>query len=59
VIEVNASCYLEQSSEFATAAAAAGIDYAALIGRIVEAAVKRHAQGPEKSRRARKRRKAV
>ena len=27
VIEVNASCYLEQTSEFAMAAAAAGIDY--------------------------------
>ena len=27
VIEVNANCYLEQESEFATAAAAAGLDY--------------------------------
>ena len=27
VIEVNANCYLERSGEFATAAAAAGIDY--------------------------------
>ena len=27
VIEVNANCYLEQTSEFATAAAAAGLDY--------------------------------
>ena len=27
VIEVNASCYLEETGEFATAAAAAGIDY--------------------------------
>jgi D-alanine-D-alanine ligase len=42
VIEVNASCYLEQSSEFAAAAAAAGIDYNALVGRIVEVACERH-----------------
>jgi D-alanine-D-alanine ligase len=41
VIEVNASCYLEQSGEFATAAAAAGIDYVALINRIVELAAER------------------
>lgn len=41
VIEVNASCYLEQSSEFATAAAAAGIPYDALIPRIVAEAVDR------------------
>jgi D-alanine-D-alanine ligase len=38
VIEVNASCYLEKSSEFATAAAAADLDYPALINRIVELA---------------------
>jgi D-alanine-D-alanine ligase len=42
VIEVNASCYLEQSGEFARAAAAAGIDHDALIGRIVELALERH-----------------
>ncbi len=59
VIEVNASCYLEQSSEFATAAAAAGIDYPTLVGRIVEAAVERCEAGPEKSRRGRRRRQAV
>src|SRR5262249_50069397 len=41
VIEVNASCYLEGSGEFATAAAAADLDYAALIVRIVEAACER------------------
>ncbi len=41
VIEVNASAYLEQSSEFATAAAAAGLDYPALVGKIVEAARRR------------------
>lgn len=41
VIEVNASCYLEQTSEFATAAAAAGIPYDVLIPRIVDGAVER------------------
>jgi D-alanine-D-alanine ligase len=41
VIEVNASCYLEQSSEFARAAEAAGLDYVALINRIVELAAER------------------
>jgi D-alanine-D-alanine ligase len=42
VIEVNASCYLEQSSEFATAAA--GIDYATLVNRIAELALERRRQ---------------
>ena len=42
VIEVNASCYLEKPSEFAMAAAAAGLDYPALINRIVELAQERH-----------------
>jgi D-alanine-D-alanine ligase len=41
VIEVNASCYLEKGNEFATAAAAAGIDYDTLINRIVELAAER------------------
>ncbi len=41
VIEVNASCYLEQSGEFATAAAAAGVDYPTLIDRIAELALER------------------
>src|SRR5207244_7205259 len=41
VIEVNASCYLERSSEFATAAAAAGLEHPALINRIVELAQER------------------
>lgn len=41
VIEVNASCYLEQSSEFAMAAKAADIDYPTLINRIVELASER------------------
>jgi len=43
VIEVNANCYLEQTSEFATAAAAAGLDYASLINRIVELTQERYA----------------
>jgi D-alanine-D-alanine ligase len=42
VIEVNANCYLERSSEFATAAAAAGIDYPDLIQRIADSALERH-----------------
>jgi D-alanine-D-alanine ligase len=48
VIEVNASCYLEQTGEFATAAAAAGLDYPALIQAIVEHALRRHGQEPHK-----------
>jgi D-alanine-D-alanine ligase len=42
VIEVNASCYIEQSGEFATAARAAELDYPTLINRIVECACERH-----------------
>ncbi len=42
VIEVNASCYLERSSEFAMAAATAGMSYEDLVGRIVELAVERY-----------------
>ncbi len=42
VIEVNASCYLERGSEFATAAAAAGLDYPTLINRVVECAGERY-----------------
>lgn len=41
VLEVNANCYLERSSEFATAAAAAGHDYPTLINRIAELALER------------------
>ncbi len=41
VLEVNASCYLERSGEFPTAAAAAGIEYPALVQRIVESAFER------------------
>jgi D-alanine-D-alanine ligase len=41
VIEVNASCYLEEQSEFATAAAALGISYPELVNRIALLAVER------------------
>lgn len=43
VLEVNAGCYLEQTSEMAMAAEAAGMDYPALIQRITDLAVARHA----------------
>jgi D-alanine-D-alanine ligase len=42
VLEVNASCYLERSSEFVMAAAAAGIDYPRLIEKIVNLALERY-----------------
>jgi len=42
VLEVNASCYLERSSEFAMAAAAAGMPYPQLIERIVQLALERY-----------------
>jgi D-alanine-D-alanine ligase len=42
VIEVNANCYLEKDSEFATAAAAAGIEYPQLVQKIVDLAVERY-----------------
>jgi D-alanine-D-alanine ligase len=42
VLEVNASCYLEKSSEFAMSAGAAGIEYPKLIERIVELALERY-----------------
>ncbi|HBI44787.1 MAG TPA: D-alanine--D-alanine ligase [Planctomycetales bacterium] len=49
VIEVNASCYLEQTGEFSTSAEAAGMDYPTLINRIAELAFERY-----KSRKAAK-----
>jgi D-alanine-D-alanine ligase len=42
VIEVNANCYLEKKSEFATAAAAAGIEFPQLIQKIVDLAQERY-----------------
>jgi D-alanine-D-alanine ligase len=44
VIEVNPNCYLERESEFARAAARGGLDYDALIARIVELAAARYAR---------------
>ncbi len=41
VIEVNASCYLESGSEFATAAQAGGLDFPTLVNRIVALAMER------------------
>jgi len=45
VIEVNASCYLQKTGEFAQSAAAAGIEYPALVNRIVEVALERRRKG--------------
>jgi D-alanine-D-alanine ligase len=45
VIEVNASCYLEEKSEFAMAAEAAEIEFPDLVQRIVELAVERYGNG--------------
>ena len=42
VLEVNASCYLEKSSEFAMAAGAGGLEYPRLIERIVNLALERY-----------------
>jgi D-alanine-D-alanine ligase len=44
VIEVNPNCYLERSAEFARAADKDGINYHALIARIVELATARYAR---------------
>jgi D-alanine-D-alanine ligase len=41
VIEVNASCYLEKTAEFATAAAAAGISFPALVNAIARLSLAR------------------
>jgi D-alanine-D-alanine ligase len=44
VIEVNPNCYLEQNSEFARAALKDGMDYPALIARIVDLATARYSR---------------
>jgi D-alanine-D-alanine ligase len=44
VIEANPNCYLEEKSEFARAAQKSGLEYAALIGRIVELASARYSR---------------
>ena len=44
VIEANPNCYLEQNSEFARAAKQSGLEYPALIARIVELASARYSR---------------
>jgi D-alanine-D-alanine ligase len=44
VLEINPNCYLEQNAEFARAARKSGIEYDALIARIVELATARYAR---------------
>lgn len=44
VIEVNPNCYLEKGAEFATAAKKGGMEYPALIARIVELANARYSR---------------
>ncbi|HEX9310816.1 MAG TPA: hypothetical protein VF887_08385, partial [Gemmatimonadaceae bacterium] len=44
VIEVNPNCYLERNSEFARAAQKSGLEYTALIARIVELASARYSR---------------
>jgi hypothetical protein len=39
---VNASCYLERSSEFAMSASAGGLDYPRLIEKIVNLTLERY-----------------
>jgi D-alanine-D-alanine ligase len=53
VLEVNGNCYLERGSEFAMAAAAAGIDYPDLVQRIADLALAPHAQRKRRPRRRR------
>jgi D-alanine-D-alanine ligase len=59
VIEVNASCYLDQSSEFAVSASAGGIDYPTLINRIAELALERRGHGEPAPRKRKKQREPV
>ena len=44
VLEINPNCYLEKDAEFARAARKSGIEYDALISRIVELATARYAR---------------
>lgn len=44
VIEVNPNCYLERESEFARAAARHGLEYPALVARLMELALARYAR---------------
>jgi D-alanine-D-alanine ligase len=59
VIEVNANCYLEQHSEFATAASAHGIDYPKLVDTIAGLAMERWKQRNRAQRRRKKAREAA
>jgi D-alanine-D-alanine ligase len=44
IIEVNPNCYLERNAEFARAAQRDGLEYRALIERIIELAGARYAR---------------
>jgi len=44
VIEVNPNCYLEKAGEFARAAERSGLEYPALVARIVELASARYSR---------------
>ena len=44
VLEINPNCYLEREAEFARAAQKSGVEYTALIARIVELASARYAR---------------
>jgi D-alanine-D-alanine ligase len=58
VIEVNANCYLERSSEFVLAAETHGIEYVDLVNRIVDLALERYKhRGGEKKKKKRRRKK--
>lgn len=59
VIEVNANCYLEQHSEFATAAGASGMAYPSLVNRIAELAIERWKHRSRAQRRRKKARAAI
>jgi D-alanine-D-alanine ligase len=59
VIEVNANCYLENSSEFATAGAAMGFDYPKLVNRIAELSLERWKQRSQAQRKRKKARAAL
>jgi D-alanine-D-alanine ligase len=59
VIEVNANCYLESSSEFATAGAAMGFDYPKLVNRIAELSLERWKQRSQAQRKRKKARAAL
>jgi D-alanine-D-alanine ligase-like ATP-grasp enzyme len=44
VIEVNPNCYLEKEAEFARAAKEGGLEYEALVGRVLELATGRYSR---------------